>query len=149
MFYPNKSYYMNFNTYLYKFGLKVLIWEISQCLLLILYCHYHKIFIAKNSACHQCPLFRYGDYRCIITQEDEDAVKFDGGPRAMCLFGFINNNQIKARVYKENLFKIDLSSSNEKINMIIVLTGKDCFLWYVRALGNPSTLNYLLFAIYF
>jgi len=39
--------------------------------------------------------YRYGDYRCIITQEDEDAVKFDGGPRAMCLFGFINNNQIK------------------------------------------------------
>jgi hypothetical protein len=40
--------------------------------------------------------YQYGRSLVSITDEDEAAAKFEGGPKAMCLFGFVPRDEIQA-----------------------------------------------------
>ncbi len=65
--------------------------------------------------------YQYGRSLVSITDEDEAAAKFEGGPKAMCLFGFVPRDEIQATeahleaekvcfVYKEEVKQIPRSN---------------------------------------
>ena len=42
--------------------------------------------------------YQYGRSLVSITEQDEAAAKFEGGPKSMCLFGFVDRAEIQAPI---------------------------------------------------